>query len=96
MLYVQISAHVQRLYSLCAFGGLVAHKQAQQVEVVAEDLLEFLGRAITCAILGKAGPQRSRVLGMLFKVSFEYFVVFTVHAVFSVVLVAVFGSAAFT
>jgi hypothetical protein len=37
--------------------------------VVAEDLLEFLGRAITCAILGKAGPQRSRVLGMLFKVS---------------------------
>ena len=33
-----------------------------------DDLLQLLGRAITCAVLGKAGPQRSRVLGMLFKV----------------------------
>ena len=31
------------------------------------DLLEFLGKAVTCAVLGKAGPQRSRVLGVLFK-----------------------------
>lgn len=35
--------------------------------IVPEDLLELLGKAITCAILGKAGQQRSRVLGLLFK-----------------------------
>lgn len=33
-----------------------------------EDLLELLGKAVTCAILGKAGQQRSRVLGLLIKV----------------------------
>lgn len=37
------------------------------VDVVHEDLLELLGKAVTCAVLGKAGPQRSRVLGLLFK-----------------------------
>jgi hypothetical protein len=35
--------------------------------VVQEDLLELLGKAVTCAVLGKAGPQRSRVLGLLHK-----------------------------
>ena len=34
-----------------------------------EDLLELLGKAVTCAVLGKAGPQRSRVLGLLYKVT---------------------------
>jgi len=29
--------------------------------------LELLGKSVTCAILGKAGPQRSRILGTLFK-----------------------------
>jgi COP9 signalosome complex subunit 4 len=29
--------------------------------------LELLGNAVTCAVLGKAGPQRSRVLGLLYK-----------------------------
>lgn len=42
--------------------------QTSKVHVDQQDLLELLGRAITCAILGKAGPQRSRILGMLFKV----------------------------
>lgn len=32
------------------------------------DLLELLGKAVTCAVLGKAGPQRSRVLAVLYKV----------------------------
>ncbi len=31
------------------------------------DLLELLALAITCAILGKAGPQRKRILSMLYK-----------------------------
>ena len=38
-----------------------------QADVVQEDLLELLGKAVTCAVLGKAGPQRSRVLGLLHK-----------------------------
>lgn len=29
--------------------------------------MELLGKSVTCAILGKAGPQRSRILGTLFK-----------------------------
>jgi COP9 signalosome complex subunit 4 len=36
-------------------------------DVVQEDLLELLGKAVTCAVLGKAGAQRSRVLGLLSK-----------------------------
>jgi hypothetical protein len=31
--------------------------------------MELLGKAVTCAVLGKSGPQRSRVLGLLYKVS---------------------------
>ena len=38
-------------------------------QVNQEDLLELLGKAVTCAVLGKAGPQRSRVLGLLYKVT---------------------------
>ncbi|CAN0527358.1 unnamed protein product, partial [Laminaria digitata] len=37
------------------------------MEVDAGDLLELLGKAITCAVLGKAGPQRSRQMGVLLK-----------------------------
>ena len=33
----------------------------------ADELLVLLGKATTCAILGKAGPQRDRILGALFK-----------------------------
>ena len=32
-----------------------------------QEKLELLGDAVTCAVLGKAGPQRSRVLGLLNK-----------------------------
>ena len=39
------------------------------IQVNQEDLLELLGKAVTCAVLGKAGPQRSRVLGLLYKAS---------------------------
>jgi COP9 signalosome complex subunit 4 len=32
-----------------------------------EDLLMLLGNAVTCVILGKAGPQRDRILNVLYK-----------------------------
>ena len=41
-------------------------------DVVQDDLLELLGKAVTCAVLGKVGPQRSRVLGLLYKVLKNY------------------------
>ena len=34
-----------------------------------EDLLELYAKAITCAVLAKAGPQRKRVLASLQKVT---------------------------
>lgn len=34
-------------------------------KIVAEELLELLGKAVTCAILGKSGPQRARILALL-------------------------------
>lgn len=37
-----------------------------------DDLLELLGKAVTCAILGKSGQQRSRVLALLVKVRILY------------------------
>jgi hypothetical protein len=36
--------------------------------VVQNDLLELFAKAITCAVLAKAGPQRVRVIDMLQKV----------------------------
>ncbi|CAM9449343.1 unnamed protein product, partial [Phaeothamnion confervicola] len=49
-------------------AALRFHELSQtQHGVVQEDLLELLGLAITCAVLGKAGAQRSRILGTLFK-----------------------------
>ena len=41
--------------------------QTAQEAVLADDLLELLGKAVTCSILGNAGPQRSRMLGTLYK-----------------------------
>jgi len=41
--------------------------QTSQSIIRADDLLVLLGKATTCAILGKAGPQRDRILGSLFK-----------------------------
>eukprot|EP00611_Tribonema_gayanum_P012424 TRINITY_DN2305_c0_g5_i1.p1 TRINITY_DN2305_c0_g5~~TRINITY_DN2305_c0_g5_i1.p1 ORF type:complete len:398 (+),score=177.15 TRINITY_DN2305_c0_g5_i1:256-1449(+) len=39
----------------------------QAAQIAAEDLLELLGRGITCAVLGKAGPQRTRILANFYK-----------------------------
>jgi hypothetical protein len=39
--------------------------QFQNSNIVAEDLLQLLGKSVTCAILGKTGPQRTRMLGLL-------------------------------
>jgi COP9 signalosome complex subunit 4 len=36
-------------------------------DVNQDDLIELLCKAVTCAVLGKAGPQRTRVLGLLYK-----------------------------
>lgn len=49
----------QRYYDLsCAsFAGL---------DTNSEDLLTFLGNAVTCAVLAKSGPQRTRLLGQLY------------------------------
>ncbi|CAM9716301.1 unnamed protein product, partial [Hapterophycus canaliculatus] len=41
--------------------------QSKGMEVDADDLLQLLGKAITCAVLGKAGPQRSRQMGVLLR-----------------------------
>jgi len=41
--------------------------QTPSTQIDSEELLELLGKATTCAILGKAGPQRDRTLGSLFK-----------------------------
>lgn len=35
--------------------------------IVAEDLIEFLGMAVTCAILAPSGAQRQRILGSIYK-----------------------------
>ena len=37
-------------------------------QIVPEELLELLGKAVTCAVLGKVGPQRVRVMTLLHKV----------------------------
>jgi len=39
----------------------------QNRQVVQSDLLELYGKAITCAVLGRAGPQRTRILAVLHK-----------------------------
>lgn len=39
----------------------------QNKQIVQDDLLELYGKAITCAILGKAGPLRVRIMSLLFK-----------------------------
>lgn len=41
--------------------------QSKPDEVDPDDLLALLGKAVTCAILASAGPQRSRLLGTLCK-----------------------------
>ncbi|KAJ0404056.1 hypothetical protein P43SY_004311 [Pythium insidiosum] len=41
--------------------------QSKPDEVDPEDLLALLQKAVTCAILASAGPQRSRLLGTLYK-----------------------------
>lgn len=37
------------------------------ISIPVHEKLELLGNAVTCAVLGKAGPQRSRILGVLYK-----------------------------
>ncbi len=44
---------------------ITTDRTARQVED--DDILDLLGKALTCAVLGKAGPQRTRVLGTLYK-----------------------------
>ncbi len=49
-----------RYYDLAALGS--------QTDIIdADDLVEFLGRAATCAILAPSSAQRQRVLGLVYK-----------------------------
>ncbi|KAJ8600210.1 hypothetical protein CTAYLR_001916 [Chrysophaeum taylorii] len=41
--------------------------QARHREVATDELVALLSKAVTCAVLGNAGPQRSRILAMLYK-----------------------------
>ncbi|ETW02663.1 hypothetical protein H310_06122 [Aphanomyces invadans] len=41
--------------------------QSKPDEVDPDDLMQLLGKAVTCAILAAAGPQRSRLLATLYK-----------------------------
>ena len=41
--------------------------QAQHEALRQEELVNLLCKAVTCALLGNAGPQRSRILGLLYK-----------------------------
>lgn len=41
--------------------------QANHDRVAAEDLVALLSKSVTCAVLGNAGPQRSRILAMLYE-----------------------------
>eukprot|EP00904_Undaria_pinnatifida_P003284 jgi/Undpi1/12957/HiC_scaffold_7.g02623.m1 len=61
-----LDAHRKFLDASVRFYEL-SQAQSKGMEVDAGDLLELLGKAITCAVLGKAGPQRSRQMGVLLK-----------------------------
>lgn len=37
------------------------------LKIPTDEKLQLLGLAVTCAVLGRAGPQRSRILGLLYK-----------------------------
>ena len=41
--------------------------QARHEQVHQDELLSLLSKAVTCGLLGNAGPQRSRILGLLYK-----------------------------
>jgi len=58
--------------------------QTQSADIAQEDLFELLGKAMTCAILGKASPQRYRILSALYKDerihNLEHFPQYSSHA----------------
>lgn len=43
------------------------YELSQHEKVPSDEALGLLGQSTTCAVLGKAGPQRARILGLLFK-----------------------------
>lgn len=47
--------------------SITSQETIDLLNLKAGELLTYLGMAVTCVVLGKAGPQRSRVLGVLFK-----------------------------
>lgn len=47
---------------------------SSEQQVSQDDVLELLAKAVTCAILGKASNQRSRVLGNLAQVQYVQYV----------------------
>ncbi|CAM9287792.1 unnamed protein product, partial [Sphacelaria rigidula] len=61
-----LDAHRKFLDASVRFYEL-SQAQGKGLEIAEGDLLALLGKAITCAVLGKAGPQRSRQMGVLLK-----------------------------
>jgi len=47
--------------------SITPSEKVELLQIQEQNLLDLLGMAVTCAVLGKAGPQRSRVLGVLYK-----------------------------
>lgn len=43
------------------------NNNVNMIAIDEDDLLEFLGRAATCAILARSGSQRQRILGLVYK-----------------------------
>ncbi len=68
MRYYELSTNTnENVIDTIAESSCVSEFQ-QFAQIVQDDLLELLGKAVTCAILGKAGQQRTRVLGLLYQV----------------------------
>jgi COP9 signalosome complex subunit 4 len=53
---------------------LLSSLSSSEQQVSQDDVLELLAKAVTCAILGKASNQRSRVLGNLAQVQYVQYV----------------------
>ncbi|CAM9897786.1 unnamed protein product [Pylaiella littoralis] len=63
-----LDAHRKFLDASVRFYELsLAQVCSKEIEIATDDLLQLLGKAITCAVLGKAGPQRSRQMGVLLR-----------------------------
>ena len=66
--------YVQTLVLQHSTVPLTSSLSSDEQQVSQDDVLELLAKAVTCAILGKASNQRSRVLGNLAQVQYVQYV----------------------